>query len=593
MRKNRFKDLFVGAAISLLAVVSISSAQIVISEIHYHPLEEGTVDGDEFEFIELTNVGDSTVSLTGYAFNTGITYTFPSKAELGPGEFLVLAYNAEYFEQRYGFAPFGVFTGHLSNSGEKIVLMNTTTKTEVFSVKYETDSPWPEAADGAGFSLVMASSDGSGDPNDASWWRVSTAIGGSPGEDDPAQNYDAMKIRVNEILANPGSNQKDAIELYNTHSKAVDISGWYLTDKKSEPKKFKIPDGTVMEPKSYIVFDADDFNPDDLGFALSAHGEGVYLFPVDKKGELTGQSHGFEFGETSKGVSVGRVEVSSGEEFFVNLEDVTLGSKNSAPWIGPLVISEINYNAEGGADYVELINISDLELTLYDPEKPLNTWTIGGLSFSFPQSVVLDPGEVVLVISDSVSINDFRMTYNVPSSVKVFRYAGNLSKNGEELRVEMPSDPYVDGTETIVPYYLIDLVAYGTKAPWPQVAPGKSIVRINLRSFGCEPENWREAEPSPGNASLSVDKGRISRQKILSGIDFNFRSSEIRFSSPSSGPAQIQAFDLNGKCLFRKTVSAKAGNNCFQADLPSQSSGTRIIQVRKGEQIVTGKFLMP
>jgi hypothetical protein len=106
MRKNRFKDLFVGAAISLLAVVSISSAQIVISEIHYHPLEEGTVDGDEFEFIELTNVGDSTVSLTGYAFNTGITYTFPSKAELGPGEFLVLAYNAEYFEQRYGFAPF-------------------------------------------------------------------------------------------------------------------------------------------------------------------------------------------------------------------------------------------------------------------------------------------------------------------------------------------------------------------------------------------------------------------------------------------------------------------------------------------------------
>ena len=57
MRKNRFKDLCWCSNI-LLAVVSISSAQIVISEIHYHPLEEGTVDGDEFEFIELTNVGD-------------------------------------------------------------------------------------------------------------------------------------------------------------------------------------------------------------------------------------------------------------------------------------------------------------------------------------------------------------------------------------------------------------------------------------------------------------------------------------------------------------------------------------------------------
>ena len=47
---------------------------------------------------------------------------------------------------------------------------------------------------------------------------------------------------------------EDWIELYNSSDQTVDISGWYLSDKESKPKKWKIPSGTIMLPKGFILF---------------------------------------------------------------------------------------------------------------------------------------------------------------------------------------------------------------------------------------------------------------------------------------------------------------------------------------------------
>ncbi len=47
---------------------------------------------------------------------------------------------------------------------------------------------------------------------------------------------------------------EDWIELYNSSSSAVDLSGWYLSDKEDNPQKWPIPAGTVIEPNGYLVF---------------------------------------------------------------------------------------------------------------------------------------------------------------------------------------------------------------------------------------------------------------------------------------------------------------------------------------------------
>lgn len=46
---------------------------------------------------------------------------------------------------------------------------------------------------------------------------------------------------------------EDWIELYNTTAQAIDIGGWYLSDKESKPKKYKIPSGVIIDPYSYLV----------------------------------------------------------------------------------------------------------------------------------------------------------------------------------------------------------------------------------------------------------------------------------------------------------------------------------------------------
>lgn len=47
--------------------------------------------------------------------------------------------------------------------------------------------------------------------------------------------------------------QEDYIELYNPSAQPVDISGWHLSDKLTNPKKWAFPQGTVLPSDSYLI----------------------------------------------------------------------------------------------------------------------------------------------------------------------------------------------------------------------------------------------------------------------------------------------------------------------------------------------------
>lgn len=47
---------------------------------------------------------------------------------------------------------------------------------------------------------------------------------------------------------------EDWVELYNTSNQAVDLSGWYLSDKIDNPEKWEIPAGTMIEANGYLLF---------------------------------------------------------------------------------------------------------------------------------------------------------------------------------------------------------------------------------------------------------------------------------------------------------------------------------------------------
>jgi hypothetical protein len=94
----------------------------------YHPPDLGGVNGDQYEFVEIKNVGSSAVNLNGMHFSGGIDFTFPAGAKLAPGAFAVLVKNAAQFAIKYpGVSIAGEWgpSTNLSNSGETLTLVRS------------------------------------------------------------------------------------------------------------------------------------------------------------------------------------------------------------------------------------------------------------------------------------------------------------------------------------------------------------------------------------------------------------------------------------------------------------------------------------
>ncbi len=123
---------------------------LVISKIHYHPMDWWGIDGDHLEFIEITNNGNDEVDLTGIYFRElGITYLFPNHSHLGAKETLVLCSDSLAFIDYYNTTPFGQYTRKLSNKSENLVLADAWGNI-IDQVHYADTLPWPMEADGNG-----------------------------------------------------------------------------------------------------------------------------------------------------------------------------------------------------------------------------------------------------------------------------------------------------------------------------------------------------------------------------------------------------------------------------------------------------------
>lgn len=171
------------AANSRFYTIPSDYSDVKITEIHYHPLDETLIDDSGFEFVELKNTGTSTLDVGGLKFAEGIEFEFPCETQLNAGEFIVLASNSNYFFSRYKFRPYGEYKGKLDNAGERLVLLTSTNQT-VADFSYGTTDNWVTSPDGNGYSLVPVVYNPSGNQANATEWRASYKIGGSPGADD-------------------------------------------------------------------------------------------------------------------------------------------------------------------------------------------------------------------------------------------------------------------------------------------------------------------------------------------------------------------------------------------------------------------------
>ena len=186
----------------LVDTVPASRASLRVSEVHYHPSDPTDVersagfdDVDDFEFIELVNIGAQTIDLSEVEFRKvisnageeGVDFRFADSVwtQLGPGERVLVVEDVEAFALRYGseLPVAGQWTGQLSNGGEQISVWAGPELLQQFTY----DDGWYPPTDGSGSSLEIV------DPtadlstwNLATGWRPSPMAGGSPGTDGQA-----------------------------------------------------------------------------------------------------------------------------------------------------------------------------------------------------------------------------------------------------------------------------------------------------------------------------------------------------------------------------------------------------------------------
>lgn len=224
------------------------SGNLLISELHYRPegpsdaeLAAGFAERKDFEFLELLNVGNGEVDLSGVYFGDGIEFVFGPTPPLPPGGRLVLVNHQAAFEMRYAdrleeVTIDGEFTGNLSNDGETIQLL-AADGTEILSFTYNDQPPWPTSSDGEGFSLVLIDpfGDPTPDPQDPFNWRASTALHGNPG------GTDAVDFSGDPLADADGNGRVDFLDFAFGHPDANPSAAVRLLE----------PDGQLQE---YFVY---------------------------------------------------------------------------------------------------------------------------------------------------------------------------------------------------------------------------------------------------------------------------------------------------------------------------------------------------
>jgi len=350
-----------------------------------------TDGGEASDWFEVINTSSVAVDLNGYVVAKSADdtdrFVFPETV-LAPGEAaVVFCDNMNRNTAGYEYhAPFAI-----SRAGDTLMLFNAH-GTAVDSVNI------PDLLNNISYARV-----------DASNWEISADY--TPGLANTAENHATFTdvlvdspVRVTEIMARNATYAADAsglfydyIEIYNSSSEAVDISGYHLSDSRDDVMKWAFPEGTVLQGGQYILVYATGTAGDGLyaDFKLSSEGETVVL--ANPKGQLI-QTVEFGLSAADQAWSMDT------DGTFKNTLPPTPGMANTTDsaalisdrfaaqnGIGVYITEIVASTAEAKYDWVEIYNASSVSVDISGFGLSDDTGT--PRKWLFPAGSVIQPGD--------------------------------------------------------------------------------------------------------------------------------------------------------------------------------------------------------
>jgi hypothetical protein len=415
----------------------------------------------------------------------------------------------------------------------------------------------------------------------------------------PASAASQVPVVINEIRANSGTSS-DYVELFNPLSVEADISGWRLIEDRDALERFvqdgvplpvdvgvyMIPLGTKLGAGAFRLIDEMT-----LGFGVSGNDGDIFLvraLPQASPFVPTGYVHGFRYGASKVGTTLGRVVLSTGGDELVPVASVTINTTNSEAVIGPIVIAEVAYKrANSNTQYVVLQNIGTTSVALFDAAHNA-TWGLGGVSdYRLPTGITLAAGAKLYI--SNVNATTLRAELGLAMSVAVAAtpFVGSLSLSGEKVSLLAPS---VDTAPMVAQLVMaeVEWLDYTTSAPWPAAGLGNaSLVRLAANAktaafaLAQDPANWGVAAATC--AVSCKNGGQCVRTNTCDCTGTNWEGASCDSAPLSCGDGIVQApkEQCDGgaccttNCRFKAMgdVCRAANGACDVAEMCSGNSG--------------------
>ncbi|MFH0866052.1 MAG: lamin tail domain-containing protein [Bacteroidota bacterium] len=426
---------------SFAVIFNVSVENIVITEIMYNDPSSGA---DSLEYIELYNNGTTAANISGYTFNSGITYEFPVNTIINPASYSVIAKNANAVNNFFTLSGTMQWDNGqvLNNTGEKISLVNMAGDI-IDSLTYKISNPWPPAANGNGPSLTFCNT--LLDNSNGSSWSASSeyvdslnsaAVYGTPGYGcNAASPY---------VLNAYAFDNTTVIVAFN---EAVNTTGENTVNYTGA--------GSVAGATRNAGLDTVTLS---LGTALS---DGIqYILAI------SGVQNSFA------------VPMDSTQHFPVMFN----GS------ITEIIISEIMYNDpslnDDSLEYVELYNngAATANISGYSFN--------AGITYEFPLNTTINPSSYLVIAKNDTAVNNF---YSISGTLQ-WDNGEALSNAGEKISIiNMAGN-------------VIDSLTYDVSSPWPASANGNgpSLTLCNPSLDNSDGNNW-SASTEPAGTLNSVD----------------------------------------------------------------------------------------
>ena len=340
--------------------------------------------GNTYEFVELQNIGATSLDLGGVRFSNGIDYTFPSGTSLAAGAFLVVCKDRVAFLDRHPGAAAaladGAYTGALDNAGENLRL-SLPGAWDVHILNFDYDPDWYALTASSGYSLttINAATSLAADWDEPFTWSPSAIPQGTPGSDGPPSITSAGSATA--VLGDAFNYQITATRFPSSYS----ASG--------------LPPGLELDPATGLIRGA----PSATGVfsailgATNAGGtsSATVVFTINSSGPLAGFTWDYLPASTpaqspfavkiTARDAAGRVVASFNDAVTLS-GSVTTGAAGS-----PVVITEMTDAAQ---DQFELQNVTDAAVNtsgwyvkVSDSGNNSNINAVGATQFALPASL--------------------------------------------------------------------------------------------------------------------------------------------------------------------------------------------------------------